>query len=114
MPENRVSLLVKDTEGSPDKAVAALTELSSKDIVAAIGPLLTKEAEALVPVPRKAEGPRDHTGGVRRGYRKLSPWLFRNALTNSIQAAAAAQFALGPEGRKSSWSSIPTMPMART
>jgi branched-chain amino acid transport system substrate-binding protein len=28
------------------------------------------------------------------GLGKLSPWLFRNALTNSTQAAAAAQFAI--------------------
>lgn len=94
-PDNRVELLVKDTEGSPDKAVAALTELSSKNIVAAIGPLLTKEAEALVPSLEKLKIPVITPAASGENIGTLSPWLFRNALTNSTQAAAAAQFALG-------------------
>lgn len=94
-PDNRVELLVKDTEGSPEKAVAALTELSSKDIVAAIGPLLTKEAEALVPSLEKLKVPVITPAASGEGLGTISPWLFRNALTNSIQATAAAQFALG-------------------
>jgi branched-chain amino acid transport system substrate-binding protein len=94
-PENRVELLVKDTEGSPEKTVAALTELSSKDIVAAIGPLLTKEAEALVPSLEKLKIPVITPAASGEGIGTISPWLFRNALTNSIQATAAAQFALG-------------------
>ena len=94
-PDSRVELLVKDTEGSPDKAVAALTELSSQDIVAAIGPLLTKEAEALVPSLAKLKIPVITPAASGENTGMLSPWLFRNALTNSTQAAAAAQFALG-------------------
>ena len=56
-PENRVEILVKDTEGSPDKAAAALSELASKGIVAAIGPLLTREVEALAPIIQKLQVP---------------------------------------------------------
>ncbi len=99
-PDSRVELLVKDTEGSPDKAVAALTDLASKDIVAVIGPLLTKEAEALVPFLEKLKVPVVTPAASGEGLGKLSPWLFRNALTNSIQAAAAAQFALGHNLKK--------------
>ncbi len=94
-PDERVELLVKDTEGSPEKAVAALAELSSKDIVAAIGPLLTKEAEALVPSLEKLKVPVITPAASGEGLGTISPWLFRNALTNSIQAIAAARFALG-------------------
>jgi ABC-type branched-subunit amino acid transport system substrate-binding protein len=90
-----VELLVKDTEGSPEKTVAALTELASKDIVAAIGPLLTKEAEALVPSLEKLKVPVITPAASGEGIGTISPWLFRNALTNSIQATAAARFALG-------------------
>src|SRR5574341_1411315 len=56
-PDNRVELIVKDTEGSPEKALAALTGLASKGIVAAIGPLLTKEAEAVAPALEKLQVP---------------------------------------------------------
>jgi branched-chain amino acid transport system substrate-binding protein len=93
-PENRVELLIKDTEGSPDKAAAGLNELASKGIVAVIGPLLTKEAEALVPLLEKVKVPVITPAASGEGLGKLSPWLFRNALTNSTQAAAAAQFAI--------------------
>lgn len=94
-PDSRVELLVKDTEGSPEKAVAALKELASKGILAAIGPLLTKETEAIAPELEKLKIPviTPAASGERIG--SLSPWLFRNALTNAGQAAAAAQYALG-------------------
>lgn len=99
-PDNRVELIVKDTEGSPEKAVAALTELAPKGIVAAIGPLLTKEAEALVPILDKVRIPVITPAASGEEIGKLSPWLFRNALTNSSQAAAAAQYALGMKLKK--------------
>ncbi len=93
-PDSRVELLVKDTEGSPEKAVAALRELASKNVIAAIGPLLTKEAEAIVPVLEKLKVPVITPAASGEDVGRLSPWLFRNALTNSSQAAAAAEYAL--------------------
>jgi ABC-type branched-subunit amino acid transport system substrate-binding protein/outer membrane protein assembly factor BamD (BamD/ComL family) len=99
-PDERVELLVKDTEGSPEKAAAALNELASKGIVAAIGPLLTKEAEAIAPMLEKLKVPVITPAASGEGIGKLSPWLFRNALTNSNQAAAAARFALGLKLKK--------------
>jgi len=94
-PDNRVELLIKDTEGSPDKAVTAITELTSKGIVAAIGPLLTKETEAIAPLLDKLQVPVITPAASGEGIGKLSPWLFRNALTNTGQAEVAAQYALG-------------------
>jgi len=99
-PDNRVELLVKDTEGSPDKTVAALAELSSKGIVAAIGPLLTKEAEALVPSLALLKIPVITPAASGEEIGKMSPWLFRNALTNSSQASEASQFALSRNLKK--------------
>ncbi len=99
-PDSRVELLVKDTEGSPEKAVAALKELASKGVIAAIGPLLTKEAEAIVPELDKLKIPVITPAASGEDIGRLSPWLFRNALTNSSQAAAAAQFALGQKLKK--------------
>ncbi len=93
-PESRVELLVKDTEGSPEKAVAALKEFASKNVIAAIGPLLTKEAEAIAPELNALKIPVITPAASGEDIGKLSPWLFRNALTNSSQAAAAAQYAI--------------------
>lgn len=99
-PDNRVELLVRDTEGSPDKTVTALTELSSKGIVAAIGPLLTKEAEAIVPLLGTLGIPVITPAASGEDLGKMSPWLFRNALTNSSQASEASQFALSLKLKK--------------
>src|SRR5574341_483065 len=99
-PDNRVELIVKDTEGSPEKALAALTGLASKGIVAAIGPLLTKEAEAVAPALEKLQVPVITPAASGPGLGQLSPWLFRNALTNAGQATAAAQYAVNQKLRR--------------
>lgn len=93
-PDSRVELIVKDTEGSPEKAVSGLAELASKHVVAAIGPLLTKEAEAIAPLLDKVKVPVITPAASGEGIGKLSPWLFRNALTNSSQATAAAHYVI--------------------
>jgi len=94
-PDNRAELLIKDTEGSPEKTITAVRELASQGVIAVIGPLLTKETEAIVPELDKLKIPVITPAASGEGIGKLSPWLFRNALTNSSQATAAAQFALG-------------------
>lgn len=93
-PRDRVELVIKDTEGSPEKAAAALNELAAGGAVAVIGPLLTKEAEAIAPVLDKRMIPAVTPAASGEGIGRISPWLFRNALTNSSQAAEAARFAL--------------------
>lgn len=93
-PENRVELVVKDTEGSPEKAVAGLNELAAKNVVAVIGPLLSREVEALAPSLAKAQLPIFTPTAPGAGLTELSPWIFRNALTNATQAAAAAEYGL--------------------
>ena len=98
--ENRVEVLVRDTEGSPEKAVAALTELASKNVVAAIGPLLTREVEALAPIIPQLKVPVITPAASGAGLGELSPWIFRNALTNTSQARAAAQYAVGQKIKK--------------
>lgn len=99
-PENRVELIVKDTEGSSDKAVAGLNELASKNVLATVGPLLTKEVEAIAPLLEKLKMPVITPAASGEDIGKLSAWLFRNALTNASQATAAAQYALGRAAKK--------------
>ncbi len=93
-PDNRVELLIKDTEGSPAKAATAYAELADKGVLAAIGPLLTREVEAIVPGIAKSPVPVFTPTASGAGLTDLSPWLFRNALTNANQATAVAQLAL--------------------
>ncbi len=99
-PENRVELIVKDTEGSPEKAVAALGELASKGVVAVIGPITTKEEEAIAPALDKLQVPVIRPAASRAGFSVKSSWVFRNALTIDSQARAIAQYALDLKLRK--------------
>ena len=98
--ENRVEVLIRDTEGSPEKAAAALAELAPKGIMAAIGPLLTREVEALAPIIQQLQIPVITPAASGAGLGELSPWIFRNALTNVSQARAAAQYAVGQKIKK--------------
>lgn len=99
-PDDPVELLTMDTEGSPDKALIALNELAAKGVIAVIGPLLTKETEALVPALEKLKIPVITPAASGEDIGKLSPWLFRNALTNSSQAETAARYAQQQSLRK--------------
>jgi branched-chain amino acid transport system substrate-binding protein len=98
-PDSRVELLLRDTEGSPEKAVTALQALASDKIVAVIGPLMTREAESVAPLLGKlsiAAITPAATGEIKTP----SPWLFRNAMTNAAQSAAAAQFAINQHAQR--------------
>ena len=99
-PDTRVELVVKDTEGSPEKAAAGLSELAGKGVVAVIGPLLSREVEALVPQLAKTPVPVFTPTASGAGLTGLSPWIFRNALTNASQAAAAVQYGIDQKLRK--------------
>jgi ABC-type branched-subunit amino acid transport system substrate-binding protein len=93
-PDNRVEVVIKDTEGSPEKAVAALGELASKGVVAIIGPVTTKDEEAIAPSLEKLQIPVIRPAASRAGFSEKSAWIFRNALTIDSQARAVAQYAL--------------------
>ncbi len=99
-PDNRVEVVVKDTEGSPERAAAAFAELAAGGVSSVIGPLLTREVEALVPALGRTPAPVFTPTASGAGLADLSPWIFRNALTNASQAVAAARYALGQKYRK--------------
>ncbi len=93
-PENRVDIIIKDTEGLPEKTVAALQELAAKGVTAVIGPVTTKDEEAITPLLANIRIPVIRPAASRSGFTEKSDWIFRNALTIDSQARAAAQYAL--------------------
>jgi len=99
-PENRVELIVQDTEGSPDKAVAGLRQLAAKGIVAGLGPITAREEDSLAPVLETLHIPFLRPAAGRSGFAVKTSWIFRNALTIDSQARAAAQYALGMKLRR--------------
>jgi branched-chain amino acid transport system substrate-binding protein len=94
-PESRVELIVKDTEGSPEKAVTALAELAAQGVVAVIGPVTTRDEEFIAPSLEKLRIPVIRPAASRAGFSEKSDWIFRNALTIDSQVQAITQYALG-------------------
>ena len=103
-PDSRVQLLVKDTTAAPDAptdmVITELAELASQGVVAVIGPLLSREVEAVAPSLAKIQLPVITPTASGSGLASLSPWIFRNALTNGAQASAAAQYAIEAKVKK--------------
>ncbi len=94
-PDNRVEWQIRDTEGNPDKAAAALRDLAAKGVVAGIGPVTTREEEAVSSVLDTLRVPLVRPVASRSGFVVKSSWLFRNAMTIDSQARAAAEYAVG-------------------
>jgi branched-chain amino acid transport system substrate-binding protein len=67
-PDNRVELVVKDTEGSPEKAAAAMGEFAAKGVVAVIGPITTREEETIAPLLDKLQIPVIRPAASRAGF----------------------------------------------
>jgi branched-chain amino acid transport system substrate-binding protein len=99
-PDNRVEVIVKDTEGSPEKAVAGLKELAAKGIAGGIGPITIREEDAIAPPLENLHVPFIRPASSRSGFTEKTSWIFRNAMTIDSQARAAAQYALGMNLRR--------------
>ncbi len=99
-PDNRVELIVKDTEGSAEKAVAGLQDAVGKGIVAGLGPITTREEEAISLPLENIRIPFIKPAASRSGLTVRTSWLFRNALTIDSQAHAASQYALDAKLRR--------------
>lgn len=88
-------LAVKDTASEPEKAQKALEELVNVDnVMAVIGPVSNKEVEAIAPKLDSMEMPVITPSAYAAGLPGLSKYLFRNALTNELQARAIAGYAV--------------------
>lgn len=92
-PANKVALLVRDTEGSAEKAIAAMTALAAQGVIAVVGPLLNKEVEAVAPLLERQRIPAIRPAASRSGLPRNSGWMFMSAMTIETQARMAAEFA---------------------
>lgn len=90
-----VVLVVKDTASEPEKTQKAFEELVSVDrVTAIIGPVSNKEVEAVAPRLDSMEMPVITPSAYAAGLPGLSKYLFRNALTNELQARAISGYAV--------------------
>lgn len=91
-------LVVRDTEGNPDKAVEMLVELvEDEHVIAVLGPLLSNNA---IPVAEKAQELRVPILVLSQaeGVPQVGRYVFRNFLTREAQVDAIADYAIDRSG----------------
>ena len=97
-PKLQIQLAVRDTRasaGSPGDAVAKAEELIQQEkVVALVGPFLSSEAEAAGVAAAKLETPLLTPFAIRTQMTGRGPWFFRNTLTNRLQSAGIAAYAV--------------------
>jgi len=97
-PNLRVQLAVRDTKSTAqsagDAAKVAAELIEKEKALALIGPLISKAAEGAAQVANRLETPMLTPFSLRMRMRPDFPWVFRNSLTNRLQAQGVASYAI--------------------
>ena len=92
--KNRLELVVKDS-GLGREVVRVVEELAQDpNVIGIIGPVLTHEVEEVIPVIEKYQLPIFTPTASTPGLPDKSPYIFRNALTKTLQASYLAGHAV--------------------
>ena len=101
-PGLRIQLAVRDAKsaaGSAGGAAEGAAELIEKEqAIALIGPLITEAAEGAAEVANRLKTPMLTPFAIRMRMNPDFPWVFRNSLTNRLQARGVAAYAIGQMG----------------
>ncbi|MDH4184902.1 MAG: ABC transporter substrate-binding protein [Nitrospinota bacterium] len=99
--EKNIQLVVKDSGAVAGGAVAALEELAADpNMLAIIGPAYSEEFKGAAPISERARISIISPSASEEGAAALSRWLFRTALTNSVEAKRTAELAVNRLGLK--------------
>lgn len=95
-----VELLVKDNQGDASLSAKLVEQLAFDDgVIAIVGPLLSDDARRAALVSEELQVPMI-TLSRAEGLTKIGPYVFRTMVTNSQQAEALADYAMGTLGYK--------------
>lgn len=96
-----LSLVIRDTGATTETARVALRALVEEaHVIGVIGPLLSQTAEELVPLADELAVPLVSPFARDSEFPELSPYAFRNSLTDSMQGRLLASYATGQLGRR--------------
>ena len=99
--EHSVGLKVIDTEGNRQKIHSGMKELiKNYNTIAIVGPLLSKEVEAVVPQAERFRVPIITPTATRDNLTSMSSYLFRNILTHQMQVKALVDYSTEKLGLK--------------
>ena len=89
-----LSLIIRDTGATTETARSALhTLVEDAHVIGVIGPLLSQTAEALAPLADKLGVPLISPYARDSHFPQLSPYAFRNSLTDAMQGRLLASYA---------------------
>ncbi|NLL21122.1 MAG: ABC transporter substrate-binding protein [Firmicutes bacterium] len=90
-----LELLAEDSEGDWSKAANAFSKLAEQDKVNVIvGGVLSSESEAGGPIIMSAQIPTISPSSTATGLTVGNPYLFRNCLSDEVQASQLAEYAV--------------------
>lgn len=97
----QVKLIAEDTKGVPDDAAKAATKLMDQDSVTAIvGAVLSGETKTAAPFANDAKVTMISPSSTATGIPDIGPYIFRNCLSDDIQGAQLAEYAVTTLGSK--------------
>lgn len=92
--KNRLEMVIKDS-GLGREVVQVVEELAQDpNVIGIIGPVLTEEVKAVIPILEKYQLPVFTPTASTPGLAEKSPYIFRNALTKELQARFLARHAI--------------------
>lgn len=97
-PGLRIQLAIRDTKSAAqsagDAAEVAAELIEKERAIALIGPLITEAAEGAARVANRLKAPMLTPFALRMRMNPDYPWVFRNSLTNRLQARSVAAYAV--------------------
>ena len=100
-PDLDLSLVIRDTGATTETARGALRALVEEaDVIGVIGPLLSQTAEELAPLADELAVPLISPFARDSRFPQLSPYAFRNSLTDAMQGRLLASYATQQLGRQ--------------
>lgn len=86
----KINLQIEDTKGEKNEAINAMNKVIHKDnVVAIMGPLLSGEMFAAGPIASKSKVVALGTSTTAEGITEIGPYIFRNAVPESLAVDAA-------------------------
>ena len=100
-PDLALSLVIRDTGATTETARTALIALVEEaHVIGVIGPLLSQTAEELAPLADELAVPLVSPFARDSRFPQLSPYAFRNSLTDAMQGRLLASYATQQLGRR--------------
>lgn len=100
--KDRFQLIIKDSATDPKRASEAISELAIEDkVIAVIGPVFSDTTREAAIVADRYKIPVFSPFAHAKGITELSPYVFRNSLTNELQGKTIAEYAYNSLGLRS-------------